>query len=128
MRDSAVVSIPDSVAGFDHNTSSNRTTQPMLEDIRSFHIPSTRAKRGKISFSILGQDLSHLPDTMKFVICCLAVFFFYLIYGYMQVSSSYCKSFALTSSMACIMLTFYSNSNNCNYFRAVTHSAVLVFF
>jgi hypothetical protein len=35
---------------------------------------------------VLGFDLSQFSQTLQFIICCIAVFFFYLIYGYMQVS------------------------------------------
>ena len=39
----------------------------------------------KAKFVVLGIDLTSVPDVAKFVICCSGVFFFYLIYGYMQV-------------------------------------------
>lgn len=35
---------------------------------------------------VLCFDISHLSQTIQFIICCSAVFFFYIIYGYMQVN------------------------------------------
>ncbi len=37
-------------------------------------------------FFVFGIDLSHSHDVIQLVICSCGVFFFYLIYGYMQVS------------------------------------------
>lgn len=34
---------------------------------------------------VLGVDLGGLPRSAQFLVCCCGVFFFYLIYGYIQV-------------------------------------------
>ena len=56
---------------------------------------------------ILGADLGGLPQSAQFLICCSGVFFFYLIYGYIQVSVNcipqlfYCRQLILVESSNC---------------------------
>ena len=57
---------------------------------------------------IFGIDLSQYSKTLQFLILTLGVFFFYLIYGYIQVSSrervsTYC--FTLISIIVCVSKT-----------------------
>ena len=40
-----------------------------------------------VEFKILCLDLKSFPAYVQFLLCCSAVFVFYLIYGYCQVSS-----------------------------------------
>ena len=41
----------------------------------------------KPQLAIVGVSLDHLPRSSQLFICCAGVFLFYLIYGYVQVSS-----------------------------------------
>ncbi len=46
-------------------------------------------KTKKNHFVIFGMDLSNSPEFIQLAVCCCGVFFFYLIYGYMQVSFTF---------------------------------------
>jgi hypothetical protein len=61
------------------------------------HTGSAKSSVGGISRSaakyqhkvkILCFDLTAFPQTLQFIFCCIAVFFCYIIYGYMQVHTS----------------------------------------
>lgn len=47
----------------------------------------------ELDFRFLCIDLRTLPAYLQFLTCCGGVFFFYLIYGYCQVSFIVCNSF-----------------------------------
>ena len=85
MRDHAVISIPSSKPNVGLNDVRGNNHLSVLEECRSSTSQFAGKKKSTISFHILGQDLSYLPDGLKFIICSTGVFFFFLVYGYMQV-------------------------------------------
>lgn len=46
---------------------------------------SKAAQKKEIEINIVGFDISDYSQTSQFLLCSTAVFFFYLLYGYMQV-------------------------------------------
>lgn len=50
-------------------------------------VPMVTGDEKKEEVVLFGIDLSNLPRSMQFMILTVATFFFYLIYGYLQVNS-----------------------------------------
>ncbi|KAI5729289.1 hypothetical protein M8J76_001037 [Diaphorina citri] len=45
-------------------------------------VPSTKCERGRVE--VLWMDISHFSKTTQFIVCCIAVFCIFLVYGYVQ--------------------------------------------
>ena len=85
MRDDAVVTIASSKSNIELTSLRGNNYLPVLEEGHSSTSHFSGSRKSRIPFSILGHDLSYLPDGLKFSICSTGVFLFFLIYGYMQV-------------------------------------------
>jgi len=84
MRDHAVVTIASSKPNVELTSLRGNNYLPVLEEGHSSTSHFSGSRKSMIPFSILGHDLSYLPDGLKFIICSTGVFLFFLIYGYMQ--------------------------------------------
>lgn len=72
MKNYVAVTVPDSTEAAAYEAK-YRTKSPKKESTTT-----------NDSFIVLGNDLSYLPEAYQLIICSCGVFFFYLIYGYMQ--------------------------------------------
>jgi len=58
----------------------------------AIHDEDNKAARKKENeINIVGIDISDYAQTTQFLLCSVAVFFFYLLYGYMQVRYIFIK-------------------------------------
>jgi len=84
MREHAVITIASSKPNVELTSLRGNNYLPVLEEGHSSTSHFSGSRKSMIPFSILGHDLSYLPDGLKFIICSTGVFLFFLIYGYMQ--------------------------------------------
>eukprot|EP00112_Aurelia_sp_Birch-Aquarium-sp1_P001165 Seg1120.5 transcript_id=Seg1120.5/GoldUCD/mRNA.D3Y31 product="Adenosine 3'-phospho 5'-phosphosulfate transporter 2" protein_id=Seg1120.5/GoldUCD/D3Y31 len=87
MKEFVGIAIPSTINGSRNRNQCNgddfaTTRRPFQTSLDDDIVMNKNSNKGK--FVALGIDLTSLPDAAKFMICCSGVFFFYLIYGYMQ--------------------------------------------